>query len=282
MTFDGTSALRYVNRRDRQGREKSFSDTVEIESLRALDGPTPLPDNAGMSTYTHLVPIGCNCETAFAMQRYDCPMLANPFRWALSASFEFAKVIENDFKGLFERENLEVQGCGVRDNAAAIFFHSDIFKSGVFDEAVYEIERKKSDALIERWRSAFRSSESRLLVAHKMSYFVEDMDAAAVGETLLRALEKHAPAADRGAAFDLLILTRKEDPSRPHDRSHARGSLLYRELEFSPMENAWDLDFRGWDEVMLPLGLHRAPRPQLEKLYGSGGFRCDPFYFEKG
>ncbi len=125
-------------------------------------------------TTIRFLSLGRFCQTAHQIRRFTKTQEANFFDWFIIDYKAVARVLENDFSGVFLRENLEISkdGKSVLDKATRIvsfhdFGHDDagLTTNDVIDQN-YERVLGKLDFLANRWRSIVSSNDVVFFVHH--------------------------------------------------------------------------------------------------------------------
>jgi hypothetical protein len=122
--------------------------------------------------FKHYISLGSYCETAFQIRRRRNVTQAHFFDWLVTPLESLMLVLENDFEGVFERENIHPtkDGQSVVDTSNGLLFHHEFTRNdqGLVTEEVigreYRIKQAKVQFLIDRWREIAGGSDPVLYV----------------------------------------------------------------------------------------------------------------------
>lgn len=120
-----------------------------------------------------IISLGINCEPALQLVNYKLRDHAFPLDWVITYHASLFKILANDFKNFFQKENLEVQynavpgtfqgPLSVVDSEYATFHMHDFIGSKSIDEQ-YDKIKEKYDRRVARFY--------RALNANKLIYFL--------------------------------------------------------------------------------------------------------------
>lgn len=127
----------------------------------------------GRGQYTHLIPLGDNCELSFIVNELGYTG-GSFFKWANCEISAVIEILRNDFGGVFEFDSLEPYSRNlVVDTKYDIKFHTEMksiekdgareFESGLDLGEIYTNERQKRDYLVEKWTRMVGDEKGRCL-----------------------------------------------------------------------------------------------------------------------
>lgn len=107
--------------------------------------------------------LGDNCEIGFVLREHGVAH-SNLLRWTLTTIPVLTKVLESDFDGMYQFENLEPSAPRMLlDRATGLRFHSDMVRDFKFVDnhrAVYDREIKKVEMLTHRLRDRLTNPDT--------------------------------------------------------------------------------------------------------------------------
>jgi len=211
------------------------------------------------------ISLGDNCEPGLQFRRigYEESSL---FRFTVVDSEPLIKLLRNDFKDLFLKENIEPASVDhmVIDRLTGVAFHSKlystidkisnqrVFRNDYDFNKVYREEKKKVDYLVEKWRHLV-ASDKRVLYFRKRNCNSGREDA----ETILATFNDCYPGHDF-----LILYIQSRDRSEP-DWGHSRLRNLYLDY-LAPYDKVeTGADNRGWNMIFRDYPLsHQPHQPQ--------------------
>lgn len=194
--------------------------------------------------YDNYVSLGRNCEVAFQFRRLLGKDVAYYFNWLWTPLGSLIRILDNDFAGAFEKDQLEaMRGGMVLDHAYGIRYHSPFWKelgtdlSGARFHELHAQAMGKIDLFKHRFRSLAQSP-------NKVLYFITttEPDAREKAAEVRTVLAARYPRHD----FQVLVLMTedKREAAWAEDRIHNR----YLE-RFAPVLQATDGHQPSWDRI---------------------------------
>lgn len=194
--------------------------------------------------YDNYVSLGRNCEVAFQFRRLLGKDVAYYFNWLWTPLNSLVHIINNDFAGVFEKDQLEAtQGGMVLDRAYGIKYHSPFWKELGTDLSGARFHELHAQAMskIELFKHRFRTLGQS---PKKVLYFITtaELDARERAAEVRDILAARYPRHD----FRVLVLMTEDrrEAEWPEDRIHNR----YLE-RFAPVLQAADGHQPSWDRV---------------------------------
>ena len=159
-----------------------------------------------------VVSLGGNCMVTMEMRKFFGIQAANMFDWWITPGGGLVRLIENDFDGLFSKENLQLVGPrrSVANLRYGILHHHDFPRNDVEDCVVairqedLERNREKFAYLKKRWDDLANNPDPVLFIRYgwdmgeSLLAGLPSDPVGADGASLMAALERKFPRLDEG------------------------------------------------------------------------------------
>jgi hypothetical protein len=225
----------------------------QATSARDLDAArATVPAHHSDQVFDQYVALGCNCEVGFQLKRVRGTADSGFFTWNITEPDALISLLENDFAGILDKENLSLHTGGhlVRDKSHDFMVHHLFdplqFKSAPDFDDKLETLRKKFDYFVRKFRQEAASP------GHT-AYFYKNIHSDARGLALqVHALLKRYHGTN---PFTLIILQPAENMEPDWGLSGIRNRYLKR---FAPYDDTPDGHVPSWDAVFREFP-HRKP-----------------------
>ncbi|HTB62967.1 MAG TPA: hypothetical protein VK737_05200 [Opitutales bacterium] len=224
--------------------------------------PPPAPPALDAKILARFESLGDNCEFGFVQRQ--CGMEdGGLLRWAVSPLENLMAILESDFAGLYEFENLVPCASDmVTDNGTKLIFHSKMrSENGKFllgaDERrkIYAEEKQKMDYLVAKLRK--RLTNPATIFVYKREAGASDAQAAAL-HTALR----------RTATNSLLMVAKEADREKWGTITDLGNGLLRGHIDrFAPWSQADQVSLALWRQLIKQADRLR-PDPSRHGLKG--------------
>ncbi|MCW1933922.1 hypothetical protein [Pararhodobacter zhoushanensis] len=194
--------------------------------------------------------LGDNCEFGFVMARHQ-PKKSSLLRWALTPFPVLTRLLRDDFKDLYQFENLEPTSPKMLlDRGTGVRFHTDMVRDSVFVEdhkAVYEKEIHKVAHLRQRLEEQLQNPD--MIFVYKGRQELPKAELQTLADLVSR----------RGGA-QLLYVTAKGDLPPGSVEAHGDNLHIARIDRFADYATANVTSEAVWDQILENASIKIAPR----------------------
>ncbi|MBB5693048.1 DUF1796 family putative cysteine peptidase [Muricoccus pecuniae] len=188
--------------------------------------------------------LGVNCQAAFQIRRVLGKDSASFFSWNVTKLGSLVSLLESDFSGILEKENLSPQpGTGlIYDNSHQYSLHSPFKEGDVWEGESYEENyaafRQKMEYLVSKFRKIARSGQ-------KVAYFYVTQENDRVVDQSKRVRDLLLKA-HQGRSFELVVIQDKSRREASWNEPNIRNRYLDR---LAPWSDATDGHVKSWDRI---------------------------------
>ncbi|MFG1416543.1 DUF1796 family putative cysteine peptidase [Xanthobacter sp. V0B-10] len=209
----------------------------------AVEAPPPQPEAHATFGFNRYVSLGCNCEVGFQIKRVCRRTESGFFTWNITEPGTLVTLLERDFDGVLQAENLSVHTGGhlVRDASHAHMVHHEFDPIAFRDAPDFE---EKLTRLQDKFAHFVRKFRENAATPGRTAYFYKNTLSDARGfairiHTLLQGY--HA-----GTPFELIVLQTAEHSEADWGLPGIRNRYLKR---FAPYDDTPDAHVPSWDAV---------------------------------
>lgn len=206
--------------------------------------------------YDAYVSLGSNCEAGFQLKRINYND-SNFFRWTLSSYKSTFNLIQNDFKNLYQKENLvPVWDNMVEDSKYKISFHSKLLSKQESDnqrcflandnfDQIYQEECQKIKHFVSKWFSLVNSNQRVLYIIKQ-----ENQGSKHNAKQLLELFKAKYP------NHNFMIAYIQHENQKELDWGYEKLKNIYFP-RFAPISQADQGDISAWDQIFKEFPLNQ-------------------------